>query len=172
MRWEADERALEFPGQVIAMAKYLGLSLDEIGGLTPTGLEMGGKWYARWHVPRNGTMTIDRHELTILHSRDHLTMEGDGNYLWQAEARIQDEVITGTYSSASAGHDNRGSIYFWLHPDGQTMIGHWLGRSGPVMLGTGWGVMARDHSRADGLITTLIDGGYRNLTEWPSEEAP
>lgn len=168
-RWERDERAIDFPGMAGRVSRVLGLTLDELAGLVPTGLDLGGEWRGvRWQTWRGGRPVIDRHGMTAIHSHDRITMDSTAGYMWRGEVKLIDNSVLGTYRSTEEDKAFRGALSFWLHPDSRAMIGTWAGRFTDGQ-GSGWGVIARDQSRADALIDTLIAHGPGPLTEWPRE---
>lgn len=168
-RWEADQGKAMDLDQAVRLGRLLSLSLDEMAGVVPTGLDLSGTWHARWHTSRDGQRVIDAHEISAEYSYGHMNLDATGNYLWHGELRTHGYVLTGEYRSVEIDHKNEGSLYFWLHPGNRIMLGHFVGRTGKWMLKTGWGVLARDPDRATALINTLVEGGYRDLTEWPKE---
>lgn len=170
-RWEENQAQLSYPGSAAKLAALLGLGLDEMAGVVPIGLDLGGEWHARWHTSRNGKPIIDKHGLIAVYAYDRMAMNATGDYRWRGDCQVIGYDLTGTYRSIEADVEHRGALYFWLHPNMQAAVGHWVGRSSDCVIGTGWGVLARASKQADQLIETLVEHGYKNLTEWPQTGA-
>lgn len=152
-----------------ALARSLGLSLPELFGEVPIGLDLSGKWFAAWDTTRAGEPVIDRHTITAQHKGATVAFAADGGYLWSGDLRTVDGSLMGTYLSSELDQMYRGSLYFLLGPESDAAIGRWSGLWADGLVGSGWGVLARDAARADALLDTVMqhDGP---LTEWPRED--
>lgn len=167
-RWENGKQE-PTASNCIALARSLGLSLPELFGEVPTGLDLSGQWFAAWDTTRDGVPVIDRHTIIAKHKGAALTWSADGDYLWAGDLQLIDGSLMGTYLSTEHDRMFRGSLYFMLSPDFTAAIGRWSGRWADGLVGGGLGVLARDFDRAGRLLHTAMkhDGP---LTEWPRED--
>jgi transcriptional regulator with XRE-family HTH domain len=174
-RWEDDERQIDFPGTATKVARKLGLTLDELAGIMPIGIELSGQWHARWQTWRYGQPVIDRHSTMIEQSGPRMSMDSDGDYNWHAEMNIVGDHANGTYRSIEVGREFGGTFHLWLNTttdeslnaEADMMIGHWSGSFFDAPMGGGWGVVGRDADQAEQMIRHLIDHGFAPLPSWP-----
>lgn len=174
-RWEDDERQIDFPGTATKVARKLGLTLDELAGIMPIGIELSGQWHARWQTWRYKQPVIDRHSTMIEQSGPRMSMDSDGDYNWHAEMNIVGNHANGTYRSIEVGQEFGGTFHLWLNTttdeslnaDADMMIGHWSGSFFDAPMGGGWGVVGRDPDQAERMIRHLIDHGFAPLPGWP-----
>jgi len=144
-----------------AIAKALGLTLDELAGLDVHRIDVTGDWWACWQSWHKGVEVINPHEARITARADVLhitaitrgTSLNDGGYLWEGELRLFDnEVLMGWYVGNEGAVRSKGTMYFGLHQHGQHMTGRWVGLSYDGPLVTGWGTMARTQEKALALM--------------------
>lgn len=158
-RWEsATPRTAQEPAasNCVRLAHALNLSLDELLGVTAIGMDLSGTWYAAWDTTRGGEPVIDRHTIVAQHRGSTLTFAADGDYFWTGDLRLVDGSLMGTYLASDRGGVQRGSLYFRLGKESDTALGRWTGRSVDSIIGTGWGVLARDEARAGDLVDLAI----------------
>lgn len=152
----------------VRMAGVLRISIAELVGDEPRGVDLGGEWHAAWQTWKDGVERIDVHGLSVRQDRDFLTLAAEraaipvehGSYAWEGEARLWDnEVLMGWYVSAEAAVRSKGTIYFKLHQHGLHAAGRWVGLSHDGDIVTGFGAMARDPDRAAAAVRDLIEQG-------------
>lgn len=154
------------------LAGALNLTLGELFGKVPIGLDLSGEWFATWQTSRGGVPVIDRHGLIASHAGDRLALSATGDYLWSADLDLFDSSLMGTYRSTERDRQFRGTLYFDLADDAHAMMGRWSGRWADGVLGKyGFGVIARDSDRADRLLDWLIHHPGP-ITAWPQEDNP
>lgn len=156
-----------------ALARVLGLSLDEMAGeriiQRP---DLSGDWWACWQSWKDGAETINPQPVAIRQRVDQLeivavergTALEDGGYTWRGELRLWDnEALMGWYSANDGAVRSRGTMYFAIHPHGMRMSGRWVGLSydGPVV--TGWATMARTENEALAAMNELREAGTVKL---------
>lgn len=172
-RWEsAKPRTSQEPtaSNCVRLAHALNLSLDELLGVAPIGLDLSGTWYAAWDTTRGGERVIDRHTISVQHHGSALTFAADGDYFWTGDLRLVDGSLMGTYLASEHGGAQRGSLYFLLGgAESSEALGRWTGRSVDTVIGTGWGVLARDEVRAGELVALAI-GNDGPPAGWFGEE--
>jgi transcriptional regulator with XRE-family HTH domain len=167
-RWENGKQE-PTASNCLALARSLGLSLPELFGEVPIGLDLSGKWFAAWDTTRAGEPVIDRHTITAQHKGATVAFAADGDYLWSGDLRTVDGSLMGTYLSSERDQMYRGSLYFMLGAEGDAAIGRWSGLWADGLVGSGWGVLARDAARADALLKIVMQH-EGPLTEWPRED--
>lgn len=150
------------------LARALGLSVDELLGVVPIGLDLSGPWHAAWDTTRGGEPVIDRHEINATHRGVDFAFAANGDYLWSGNLRYAEGSLMGNYLSTERDRLNRGALYFMLSDDAGAAIGRWSGLWADGIVGGGWGVLARDKGRADRLLQIAMADGP--LTEWPDEQ--
>lgn len=166
-RWERGERGFDFPVTAGKVARALGLTLDELAGITPIGIELSGDWHARWRTWRYGNEVIDRHPMAITQTGPRVEMDSTGDYQWRAEMNIVGYHLDGTYRSIEVDRQFHGALHLWLSEDANMMIGHWSGSFFDGPMGGDWGVIARDGDKAEAMIRWLSEHGSAPLLEWP-----
>jgi transcriptional regulator with XRE-family HTH domain len=167
-RWEKGEQD-PTATNCRSLARVLGLSLPELFGEIPIGLDLSGTWFAAWDTTRDGVMVVDRHKITAQHRGGTFVFTADGDYVWSGSLRIEDGCLMGTYLSAEADKMYRGTLYFEMAEDYSAVIGKWSGRWADGIVGGEWGVLARDEDRAPALLAAL-KSHEGPLTEWPTED--
>jgi hypothetical protein len=99
----------------------------------------------------------------------------DGGYLWRGELRLWDnEILMGWYASTDSSVRSKGTLYFTVHPQGQRMIGKWVGLSYDGEIVTGWAAVARTDAEARRLVTNLSEHGTPDdaLRQGPNPSTP
>ena len=167
-RYEAGEAQPTLP-IARAIARALGITLDELAGGEMHRSNLAGHWWACWQSWKNGEETINPHEIEMRQQGDVIqvvaTTRGavsseEGAYLWRGELRVFDnEALMGWYVADEGAVRSRGTLYFALHQHGTHMIGRWVGLSydGPVV--TGWGAIARTEEEVTALMDKLRSDG-------------
>lgn len=170
-RWE-NGRQEPTASSCRALARALIMSTDELLGLIPVGVDLGGMYFAEWDTSRNGLPVIDRHTLEATHRGDRFSFAATGDYLWSGDLRVIDGAMMGmmgTYLSSERDRMYRGALYFTLSEDLGAAIGRWAGLWADGVVGGGWGVLARSADRASRLMKLVMEH-EGPLTEWPAEE--
>lgn len=167
-RYEAGETQPTLP-VAKAIARALGISLDELAGSETRRVDLSGPWWACWQSWKDGAETINPHQIEMRQQRDVIevvaTTRGavspeEGSYLWRGELRVFDnEALMGWYVADEGAVRSRGTMYFALHRHGNHMVGRWVGLSydGPVV--TGWGTIARTEAEVTALMDKLRADG-------------
>jgi transcriptional regulator with XRE-family HTH domain len=154
----------------LAIARALGVSVDELAGETVQRVDLTGDWWACWQTWHNGEEILNPHKMRMQQRGDVIdvvavtrgTHEFErGGYLWRGEMRIWDnEILMGWYVADESTVRSKGTMYFVLHQHGQRMTGRWVGLShdGPIV--TGWGAIGKSEDEALRLVNELrVDGG-------------
>lgn len=166
VRYEAGEQEPAF-SVAVRLADALGISLAELAGEVPTGLNLNGEWWAAWETSKDGVARVDVHNMIATQQGDRIhldasraanaTLEG-GTYAWRGELRLWDnEALIGWYRATDGAVRSKGSIYFHLHQHGQTAYGRWAGMSYDGEVISGWGAMARDAEAVQRIVERLIE---------------
>ncbi|WP_194820535.1 helix-turn-helix domain-containing protein [Nocardia sp. XZ_19_385] len=158
-----------------ALAAVLEVSLTELAGMEPQGLDLTGRWWAAWQTWMDEVERIDVHPLTIAQDGAVLAIDGsrarsvtEGSYEWRGEMRLWDgESVMGWYVATDGAVRSKGALYFALHPHGSHMVGSWVGLSQAGLVIRGWGAIARERDHVEQVIAELVatDG---NLRTWPT----
>ncbi|WP_330229199.1 helix-turn-helix domain-containing protein [Nocardia sp. NBC_00508] len=156
------------------LATALDVSLSELAGVTPRGLDLSGVWWAGWQTWKDDVERVDVHELTMQQNGAFITLDGararpvsEGSYEWRGEMKLWDnEILMGWYIATDGAVRSKGSLYAALHPHGHAMIGSWTGLSYAGLIVRGWSAIARDRDQVEHLLGELIQT-QGNLTTWP-----
>lgn len=160
------------------IAETLGISLLELAGRTPTEPGLSGIWFASNQSWKDDVERIDTSEVHITQDGNYLLMDSGraqgeqalelGDYAWVSELKFDasTSTIVGEWSSNDGAVRTRGSYYFWLHPQGQLMIGRWAGSDydGPEV--SGRIVLARSKDEAEQQLLAIKDIPG-NIRTWP-----
>src|SRR5664280_1098235 len=141
-----------------------GLSVGELAGEPSHRVNLTGDWWAAWQTLKDGTEVINAHQVRCQQRGELITIDAitrgtvvtGGGYLWRGELRLWDnEILMGWYVATEGSVRSKGTMYFVVHPHGQTMSGRWVGLShdGPVI--TGWGALAKTEEAVRKLMNTL-----------------
>ena len=152
-----------------ALARALGITLDELAAGESRRIQFTGEWWACWQSWKDGVEKINPHEVEMWQQGDVIeivaTTRGEvpidqGSFLWRGELRVFDnEALMGWYVAGEGAVRSRGTMYFALHQHGAYMVGRWGGLSydGPVV--SGWGTIAKTEAEARTLLDKLREGG-------------
>jgi len=160
-RYESGETQPTLP-VASAIARALGISLDELAGEDKHRVDLTGDWWACWQSWKDGVEVINPHEVRMRQQGDIVEIVAvtrgtpleEGGYLWRGEMRVFDnEALIGWYIADEGAVRSKGSMYFSLHQHGIHMTGRWVGLSydGPII--SGWSAIARTEEE----VTTLMD---------------
>jgi hypothetical protein len=161
-RYEAGEQQPVFSAAV-ALAEALGISLSQLAGKSPHGIDLTGDWWAGWQTFRDGKEFIATQQVHMTQEDDLLQTvatsrglsEEDGGYLWRGELRLWDnELLMGWYAASDGAVRSKGTMYFVIHAHGIHLLGRWVGLSYDGKIITGWAAMAHDEDEP----TRLIEG--------------
>jgi transcriptional regulator with XRE-family HTH domain len=151
-----------------AIARALGISIDELAGEETRRVNLTGHWWASWQTSRSGTEKIASQEVEIKQegSTLHLTAltrglgVEEGGYHWSGELRLWDnEVLMGWYASNDGSIRSKGTMYFVLHPHGLNMSGRWVGLGYDDQIMTGFASMAHSREESEEAMARLIHSG-------------
>lgn len=168
-RWERDASP---PGleNFDRIATSLKVSMDELAGKVPLGVDLSGQWYAAWQTWRVGLRSINTHGLSASHYGERVKFEADGDYEWFGDFKYRLGFLKGEYVATESGRPASGTMFLPITADNQTAFGSWSGITGEGKLGNGWGVISRSESYASDLLKKLIHDPA-SVTEWPIELA-
>jgi len=162
-RYEAGEQQPVL-SVAVAIAKALKISVGELAGIPDHEVNLSGDWWASWQTSRDGQKVITLQEVRFAQQGELITVETvtrgisveEGGYHWRGELRLWDnEILMGWYAALDGSVRSKGTMYFVLHPHGQSMSGRWVGLSYDGKIVTGWGAMARDEDTATTILADL-----------------
>jgi transcriptional regulator with XRE-family HTH domain len=163
-RYEAGEQQPVLSA-AIALADALGISVTQLAGKTPYGLELTGDWWTGWQTFRDGTEHLAVQPTHFRQEDDHidvaataraLTDDQGGGYLWRGELRLWDnEILMGHYAATDGAVRSKGTMYFILSAHGLPALGRWVGLSYDGKIVTGWAVIAKTEDQVPNLIRNL-----------------
>jgi transcriptional regulator with XRE-family HTH domain len=152
-----------------AIARTLGISLDELAGEQPAQrVDLSGDWWAGWQSSREGVEDIRVQPVSMRQHGDLIQIEAtrrgrpieEGGYLWRGELRLWDnEILMGWYAANDGSVRSKGTMYFHMHPHGINMSGRWVGLSYDGQIMTGWGSIARTEDETSEIIYKLKESG-------------
>jgi transcriptional regulator with XRE-family HTH domain len=163
-RYEAGEQQPVLSA-AIALAEALGISVSQLAGKTPHGIDLTGDWWAGWQTFRDSTEHLAVQPVHLAQEDDlievaavarGLTDEQGGGYLWRGEFRLWDnELLMGWYAATDGAVRSKGTMYFILHANGSSAIGRWVGLSYDGKIITGWAALAKSEDQIPDLIDEL-----------------
>jgi transcriptional regulator with XRE-family HTH domain len=167
-RYEAGEQQPVLSA-AMSLAEALGISVSQLAGKTPHGVDLTGDWWAGWQTFRDGTehlavqpVRLDQEDdlIEVAASARGLTDEQGGGYIWRGEFRLWDnEVLMGWYAAADGAVRSKGTMYFVLHANGSSAVGRWVGLSYDGKVITGWAALAKREDQIPSLIEDLKRSG-------------
>jgi transcriptional regulator with XRE-family HTH domain len=148
-----------------AIARALGISIDELAGEETHRVNLTGHWWASWQTSRSGTEKVATQEVeikqegSVLHIATltrGLSVE-EGGYHWNGELRLWDnEILMGWYASNDGSIRSKGTMYFVVHPHGLEMSGRWVGLGYDDQIMTGFASMAHSREESEQAMSQLI----------------
>lgn len=155
---------------LVNIAAALNFPVTQLLGIAPIGLDLSGRHHAVWQTTRRGAPTINTHEMTAVHAGEFLELNADqdDDYAWNASLQMYGTSMSGTYRAVDINRAEHGSLYFVLSHMGDAAIGRWQGQYQDGILGSGYGVLARDAVQAELLLNWLIKQNGP-ITEFPTE---
>jgi transcriptional regulator with XRE-family HTH domain len=151
-----------------AIARALGISIDELAGEEAHRVNLTGHWCASWQTSRSGIEKIATQEVEIKQegSTLHITTltrglsVEEGGYYWSGELRLWDnEILMGWYASNDGSIRSKGTMYFVVHPHGLNMSGRWVGLGYDDQIMTGFASMAHSREESEETMARLIHSG-------------
>jgi transcriptional regulator with XRE-family HTH domain len=158
----------------VAIAKALGISIDELAGQSTRRIDLSGEWWASWQTSKDNNEVITAQEVRLNQQRDHIDVQtltrgiavDDGGYHWHGELRLWDnEILMGWYAANDGSVRSKGTMYFVVHPHGVSLTGRWVGLSYDGEIMTGWGAMAHTEDEARNLIEKLKERSDASVSE-------
>jgi transcriptional regulator with XRE-family HTH domain len=147
-----------------AIARALGITIDELAGDETHRIDLSGDWWAAWQTWHNGQEVINPHQVRLAQRGDVVDviattrgtpLEG-GGYLWRGEMRVFDnEALIGWYVADEGAVRSKGSLYFGLHQHGLHATGRWVGLSFDGPLVSGWSALAKTEDQVIALMNEL-----------------
>jgi transcriptional regulator with XRE-family HTH domain len=148
-----------------AIARALGISIDELAGGETHRVDLSGDWWACWQSWKDGVEVLNPHQIQMRQRGDTIDIVAvtrgtpleDGGYMWRGEMRLWDnEILMGWYVADEGAVRSKGTLYFVLHQHGINMTGRWVGLSydGPII--TGWSAIAQTKEEVSALMDTLL----------------
>lgn len=165
-RWESETQDPTLTNAGV-IARVLGITLAELAGEVAMGLDIAGVWHAAWDTTRDGEPVINRHLINATQAGEAIRLDADGDYLWTGECHAVDGAVIGTYRAIERGRSQCGALHFIVGEG--ALIGRWSGQWVDGLIGTGWGVLAREPRRADRLMKLLVEHDGP-VTAWPQED--
>jgi transcriptional regulator with XRE-family HTH domain len=163
-RYEAGEQQPVL-SVAVDLADALGISVAQLAGRMPRGIDLTGDWWAGWQTFRDGTEHLavqpvhfaQEDDLIEVAATAHgLSEEQGGGYLWRGELRLWDNaVLMGWYAATDGGVRSKGAMYFVLSPHGLPALGRWVGLSFDGRIVTGWAAIAQHEDKVPELISAL-----------------
>ena len=150
----------------VAIAHALGITVGQLAGEPTQRLTLAGDWWASWQTFMEGREIITVQEVRFTQRGDDLRVEAvtrglsmeEGGYLWRGELRLWDnEVLMGWYAANDQSTRSKGTMYFVIHPHGQSMSGRWVGLSYDGAIVSGWASMAKTEEEAGRRVQDLMD---------------
>jgi transcriptional regulator with XRE-family HTH domain len=151
-----------------AIARALGISIDELAGEETHRVNLTGHWWASWQTSRTGVEKIATQEVEIKQDGSTLhiaTMTRglsveEGGYHWSGELRLWDnEILMGWYAANDGSIRSKGTMYFVLHPHGLNMSGRWVGLGYDDQIMTGYASIAHSREESEETMAQLIHSG-------------
>jgi transcriptional regulator with XRE-family HTH domain len=151
-----------------AIARALGISIDELAGEQTHRVNLTGHWWASWQTSRSGIEKIATQEVEIKQEASTLHIETvtrglsveEGGYHWSGELRLWDnEILMGWYAATDGSIRSKGTMYFVVHPHGLDMSGRWVGLGYDDQIMTGFASMAHSREESEETMARLIDSG-------------
>lgn len=168
-RWERDVSPPSLDN-AIELSRSLDISLDELAGLVPLGMDLSGSWHAAWQTWRGGEHVINTHSLFGKHHGERVKFAASGDYDWTGDFRFTWHLLKGDFRAAEPSGPATGTMLLALTADHDTALGSWSGITGEGKLGSGWGVISRTEDYAADLLSRLIEDPA-SVKEWPIEYA-
>ncbi|WP_127937070.1 helix-turn-helix transcriptional regulator [Nonomuraea polychroma] len=147
-----------------AIARALGITLDQLAGEETHRIDLSGEWWASWQTSMQGEEVITAQQVLLRQQGELILIETitrgidveEGGYMWRGELRLWDnEILMGWYAAADGAVRSKGTMYFVLHPHGVSLKGRWVGLSYDGEIMTGWGAMGKTEADARALIAEL-----------------
>jgi transcriptional regulator with XRE-family HTH domain len=166
-RYEAGETQPTLP-IAKAIARALGISLDELAGEETYRVNLTGHWWASWQTSRSGIEKIATQEVEIKQEASTLHIATltrglsveEGGYHWNGELRLWDnEILMGWYASNDGSIRSKGTMYFVIHPHGLNMSGRWVGLGYDDQIMTGFASMAHSLEESEETMRELVRSG-------------
>jgi transcriptional regulator with XRE-family HTH domain len=151
-----------------AIARALGISIDELAGEEAYRVNLTGHWWASWQTSRSGVEKIATQEVEIKQESSTLHIATvtrglsveEGGYHWSGELRLWDnEILMGWYASNDGSIRAKGTMYFVLDPHGLTMSGRWVGLGYDDQIMTGFASMAHSREESEEKMARLVHSG-------------
>jgi len=150
----------------VSIAKALGITVGQLAGEPTQRLTLAGDWWASWQTFKDAREVVTLQEVRFTQRGDDLRVEAttrglpieEGGYLWRGEMHLWDnEILMGWYAADDQATRSKGTMYFVIHPHGQSMSGRWVGLSYDGSIVSGWGSMAKTEEEAGRRMRELID---------------
>ena len=151
--------AAETPGQ---NGPGSGVRSAVAGGQPAQGLDLSGSWVAGWQSFKDGEEVFRYQPVELEHlGQDTISIVAvergaevdDGGYLWRGELRLWDNaILMGWYTATESSIRSKGTLYYAIHPHGQSMTGRWVGLSHDGLVITGAAALAQSESRARAIL--------------------
>jgi len=142
----------------VAIAKALGITVGQLAGEPTQRLTLAGDWWASWQTFKDGQEVVTRQQARFAQHGNDLRVEAttrglpveEGGYLWRGELHLWDnEILMGWYAADDQATRSKGTMYFVIHPHGQSMDGRWVGLSYDGSIVSGWASMAKTEEEAE-----------------------
>jgi hypothetical protein len=147
-----------------------GVAAEGAAAVSPSahGLDLTGTWVAGWQSFKDGEEVLRFQPVEIARlagetfSIAAIERGADieaGGYLWTGELRAWDNAyLMGWYAATDNSVRSKGTLYYAVHPHGQTMAGRWVGLSHDGEIISGWASLGRSESVARSAIVEVRSG--------------
>jgi hypothetical protein len=162
-RWEAGTR----PGRTYQPLLRALLATDRPMPMSaPATVDLTGDWWAAWQTYHLGREYTDPQQVRLRQVGNELRFWAlqrgrpieKGGYLWSGEMRLWDnEILMGWYAADDGSVRSKGTVYFVVHPHGQSMRGRWVGLSYDGDTMSGIGVMGRTKADTERVYREQLD---------------
>jgi transcriptional regulator with XRE-family HTH domain len=136
------------------MATTLGITLDELAGLTGGRVRLEGSWWAAWEAGD----TVVSHPVQLTQQASAIRIEavrseGPGS-LWAGELQLwHDRVLTGHYAGADGSPRSKGTMFFVLDDEAERAQGLRAGLAYDGAIVSGRAALARERDAARAIVS-------------------
>jgi transcriptional regulator with XRE-family HTH domain len=136
------------------MAATLGITLDELAGLTGDRVRLEGAWWAAWEAGE----TVVSHPVELTQQGSTVRIEAARSdrpgALWAGELELwQGRVLTGHYGGADGAARSKGTMFFVLDDEAEHARGLRVGLAYDGSIVSGRAALARERDQAHAIVS-------------------